>query len=115
LSFSCVPVIEKNKSLFSKVSGMARMEAVKMGWYVDQKEVVRLPPVENAIKTFLADITKDNDAVVNARTVAWIVPLAAEFLFRTMGHHFLSTDAATFIGKYETIFKSSLLTHLMNL
>lgn len=89
--------------------GMLRMEAVKNGWISTQKEIVKVPRPPNALNTFLADIATVKDDFGTIRTTSFVVPLAAEYVFRTVGHHFLTSDAAIFMNKYDQVFKASLV------
>jgi len=86
--------------------GMARMEAVKMGWVDNQKEIARKNPPSDSIATFLADLAAFD--VATAREVAYLVPLAAEHVFRTTGHHYLSGQSGEYDKKYAQIFKACL-------
>jgi len=86
--------------------GMARMEAVKMGWVTNQREITRAAPLAGAVTTFIADL-KDFD-VEAARQAAYLVPFAAEHVFRTTGHHYLSGQSGEYDRKYGQLFKSCL-------
>ncbi|KAG1136118.1 hypothetical protein G6F37_013070 [Rhizopus arrhizus] len=89
--------------------GMLRMEAVKNGWLATQKEVVRVPRPPNAMTEFLTDIATVKDDFGTIRTTSFVVPLAAEYVFRTVGHHYLTSDSAMFVNKYDQVFRASLV------
>lgn len=88
--------------------GLLRMEAVKMGWYSGQKEVVRVAPLADAVATMLTDLqtVRGADVLPTARLAAFLLPLAAEHTFRTMGHHYLSGAAAEYEERYRRTLRS---------
>jgi len=89
---------------------LARMEAVKMGWFDahSQKEFRFVKKDPEAIKTFVTDLSGKEFEIATAQKVAWLTPLAAEYVFRTLGHHYVDTTAATYKERYKRIFDSSL-------
>lgn len=89
--------------------GLLRAEAVKVGWVEDQREIVRIPAPADAIATMLADSEAITKHVADARLAAFLVPFAAEVVFRTTGHHFLSGLAATYIDKYKRLLGACLV------
>ncbi|KAG0926897.1 hypothetical protein G6F57_016097 [Rhizopus arrhizus] len=58
---------------------------------------------------FLADLATVSDDFGTIRTTSFVVPLAAEYVFRTVGHHFLTSDSAMFVNKYDQVFHASLV------
>jgi len=88
---------------------MSRVEAVRMGWVAGQREIVRLPPVANATEAYLTAVRDNADVVHTARTVAFVIPLAAENVFRTMGHHYISGAASDYEEKYRRVLRACLL------
>lgn len=95
---------------------LARMEAVKMGW-VDlksQKEIKLVPSDPDAFQTFFSDLGEKAALIATAQKVAWLTPLAAEFVFRTLGHHYVTSTAATYRDRYKRIFDSSLEPDINN-
>jgi hypothetical protein len=89
-----------------------RLEAVKMGWFAGQKEVIQVAPLASAIGTFIADKAVIAPIIEDARTIAFLVPLFAEHVFRTSGHHYISAMAGEYDTKYLQLFKSSLMPQL---
>jgi hypothetical protein len=87
---------------------MLRLEAVKMGWYCGQHEVRRAPPMHGAIDTFLAALGTDTLNMQTAQHAAWLVPLVAENVFKTTGHHYLTTMSADYVEKYTRILRACL-------
>jgi len=88
--------------------GLARMEAVKMGWVEKQKEIVRLPPLTNAKQIMLADKAGIKEHAEVARKVAFLTPLIACHTFLTYGHHYLSGQSAAYLERYKKTFNSCL-------
>jgi len=95
---------------------LLRLEAVKAGWLDsrNQSEITHAPRLTaGALHTAI-----DNDKVAirehaeNARQLAFLQPLIAEHVFRTMGHHYISSDAGTYTDRYKSTFKACLLPHL---
>jgi len=99
-------VVADDKTRF----GLARMEAVKMGWFDAriQKEYRYVKQAPNALKTFVDDLADKKNEFTLAQKVAWLTPLAAEYVFRTLGHHYVDATAATYRERYKRIFDSSL-------
>jgi len=95
--------------------GLVRMEAVKMGWLDNQKEVRFAPAVTNSMATFLADLSVRIDKLADYRRLAFIHPMIAEHTFRTMGHHYLSGIAGEYQRRYEASYASCLCTDLLRL
>lgn len=97
---------------------LLRMEAVKCGWLdlLNLKEVTRCdgPSVSDALTTFTADAAAVMDALESARALAFLLPLIAEHVFRTMGHHYITEDSATYVERYRATFKACLMPHLAN-
>lgn len=89
---------------------LLRMEAVKSGWFENQTETRFVDPVADAVETFVTDTHDKEDQIMEARQLAHIVPLSAEFVFRVTGHHFLSHDKATYTAKYAGLCAASLVT-----
>lgn len=91
--------------------GAIRLEMVKCGWYLNQKEVDLVPPPADSGAIFKADL---KDIVPKAKiyqTIAFVQPLFAELVFRTTGHHYLSTgDAnADYKRRYNKLYDASLI------
>jgi len=97
------------------VFGFLRMEAVKAGWYIDQKEVTFVDGTNDAMRVMLTDFALIRDRLERIKTAAFIVPLVAEHVFRTLGHHYITTDSATYTARYADTFRSCLLPDLGNL
>lgn len=85
---------------------LLRALAVRAGWYTGTYEVIEVAPhvdpvaiVENdlvAIKRFYPDAVK----------LAALLPLASEFVFRTMGHHYLTGLSPEYDAKYQKFFNA---------
>ncbi|CDY18558.1 BnaA01g26370D [Brassica napus] len=90
------------------------MEAVKLGWFSNQSAVKMEPAPNDPITLATADIALITELLAPARDVAWLVPLAAEYTFRTMGHHYLSALKSDYIKGYVDIFKASLMPDVGN-
>lgn len=92
--------------------GLLRMEAVKMGWLDNQKEVIRLPYSnwDEAFKTLCDDLAPaDVRAKLEViRAGAFLVPLVAEHTFRTFGHHYLTGQANEYQTRYKETFRACL-------
>jgi hypothetical protein len=88
--------------------GLMRMEAVKMGWVADQREIRRAPAPADAMVTFVTDLGADRANLSKYRLAAFLIPLVAEHTFRTMGHHFLTGDAAVYEKRYKATLKACL-------
>lgn len=97
------------------VFGFLRMEAVKAGWYNKQREVTFMDPVPNALRAMLTDFATVRDRLGMIKTAAFIVPMVAEHTFRSFGHHFITSDAATYSARYADTLRSCLLPDIATL
>jgi len=90
--------------------GLFRMEAVKCGWVDAQKEIVFVdaPAVEPAINAFVVALKNLGNDLERFRVAVFLIPLIAECVFRSYGHHFISGQSADYSLKYESIAKASL-------
>lgn len=97
--------------------GLIRMEAVKMGWFSKYSDVAyKDPPTTSECMTALrTDLLAEKANLAKYRTAAFVIPLAAEHTFRTMGHHFISSDAINYSDRYRMTLKASLCADLENL
>ncbi|KAG2317608.1 hypothetical protein Bca52824_020730 [Brassica carinata] len=88
--------------------GLARMEAVMLGWFSNQRKV-KMEPVPNYFMTLVA---ADSDLITEllepARDAAWLVPMAAEYIFRSKGHHYTPALKSDYIKRCGSIFKASM-------
>lgn len=91
---------------------MIRMEAVILGWVSDQREIRFAPTPANFIDVVSADSERMSSFAESAAMAAWLVPFAAEHVFRTTGHHFLTNLASTYTTKYDKVFKACLAPEL---
>jgi len=93
--------------------GLLRMEAVKSGWLTPGAtyEVQYLPvPTDASLQSALSDDAAAlRSAMDEARGIAFLLPLVAEHVFRTMGHHYISSDSTAYMDRYRLTFKSCLL------
>jgi hypothetical protein len=92
---------------------LVRVEAVKAGWVANQREIVRLPRVDGAGATYLADINANQADIQAARAIAFVIPLIAEHTFRTMGHHYITGNAADYEERYRKTLRACLLENLV--
>jgi hypothetical protein len=97
------------------IYGLLRMEAVKMGWLKAQKEVAFVTPPPGFLRVFLSDMSTVVSQIELLRTAAFVVPLCAEVVFRTYGHHYLSGQEGDYINRYRTLLKSCLVPDVHNL
>lgn len=88
--------------------GFLRLEAVKAGWIVPchQPEVVYLPAPEisDAIDTFMDDLMQHSEEVGRAREASFMVPIAAEHIFRELGQSYNEAQAEAFGAAYQDFF-----------
>lgn len=107
-----------NKGVFGtneeQVKGaLLRAELVKAGWYTSQYEV-RYEAIPVGYRAaFTADIALIREFRPVAANLALLLPLASEYVFRTMGHHFLTGLRAEFIRKYTLFFASCTMPNLV--
>jgi len=94
---------------------LLRMEAVKAGWYDGQREVRFALPPDDALRVLASDLTNLRDKAQLTKEAAFLVPLVAEHVFRTMGHHYITTDAATYTSRYADTFRSCLIPEIATL
>lgn len=94
---------------------LLRMEAVKMGWFDNQKEVVFVDALSSkeATDIFKADHAEIVKLLEDARSAAFVIPLFAEHVFRTTGHHYLTSDAVAYLEKYKNIARASLVENVI--
>lgn len=99
------------------VYAMIRMEAVKMGWVARQKEVMYLPfdKHADALKELVTDLAAVRSSITLYRLAAFLVPLAAEHTFRTMGHHYITGLATEYQSRYKKTLKACLADEVYNL
>ncbi|KAF2541120.1 hypothetical protein F2Q70_00036977 [Brassica cretica] len=105
---------KKAKNYFTAPYLFSVMEAVKLGWFSNQRAVKMEPAPNDPITLATADISLITELLAPARDVAWLVPLAAEYTFRSMGHHYLSALKSDYIKGYVDIFKASLMPDVGN-
>lgn len=99
----------------AKRYAMLRMESVKMGWVSGQREIRRETPPADALATFIRDIGEERDNLARYRTAAFLIPLVAEHTFRTMGHHYLTGEAATYEKRYQDTLRACLAVNVHGL
>jgi len=110
-----------NKPVFeagdAQIKGaLLRAELVKAGWLMDRYEVKVVAPADaDAVeKTMLDDLNKIKEFIADAKTLALLLPLAAEHTFRTMGHHYLSSLSSEYTAKYAKYFAACVQPNLAN-
>lgn len=94
------------------IFGFLRMEAMKAGWFDDQREITFMTPIAGSLGIMLTDFATVKDRVADIKTAAFIIPLVAEHVFRTMGHHYITSDAVTYTARYTDTFRSCLLPNI---
>jgi len=111
LDLAAVYILNKRRApdgCDASIYGFLRMEAVKMGWVEAQKEVIYVDAPVDPIPEFITDIRKMSADLQTMREAAFIVPLCAEAVFRTYGHHYLSGLEAEYANRYKTLLQSCL-------
>jgi hypothetical protein len=95
-------------------AALLRAELVSAGWVHGGYEVsyVPAPPDKDVVAALTAD--KDTIAahILDAKKLALLLPLAAEHVFRTLGHHFLTAMAADYTDKYNRFFAACVMANL---
>jgi hypothetical protein len=95
--------------------GLLRLEAVKCGWLKDMREVRMDTPPADAMLILANDMGSLREKAADIKTASFLMPLIAEHTFRTMGHHFITTDQANYVQRYSDTFRACLMPHLANL
>lgn len=88
---------------------LLRLEAVKMGMYNGQHEVIELAPPADYRKTFFDGISALKDDLELYQKAAVIIPMCAEIVFRVYGHHYISSADADYSARYANLLKSCLI------
>lgn len=106
-----------NKGAFddedTRIKGaVLRAELVRAGWYSGDYEVEEVKEDPEAYATFEKDLARIRDYQEDAALLALLLPLAAEHTFRTMGHHYISSMASEYVGKYNRFFNACVTPHL---
>lgn len=112
-----VQIYALNKKVFGNDEraiklALIRAHAVKLGWFTNNYEVKFVSEDPDAEATMIADfdvVTRHSDT---ARTLAALLPLAAEFVFRTMGHHYLTGMGPDYDLKYQKFFNACVQSSL---
>lgn len=91
-----------------------RLYSVLLGWVAGQSEIREADPPANAEDIYLTDLPEISNVVDDAKIAAMLVPLAAEHVFRTTGHHYLTGLAADYAQKYARIFGACLSSSIQN-
>lgn len=92
------------------IFGLLRLEAVKCGWLVGGllREVTFGVPPDDALIQLVDDMRTLKDKAADIKTASFILPMAAEHTFRTMGHHFITTDSSNYVQRYTDTFRACL-------
>jgi len=98
-----------------KVFAMLRTEAVKCGWIVNQREIEMADPPADALTILANDLREIREKIATIKTASFILPLIAEHVFRTFGHHFITTDASNYTDRYNSTLRSCLCSEVVNL
>jgi len=96
---------------------LLRMEAVKAGWVKDLREVrfEQAPAGTEGLMNLVTDLAQIRDKAETLKTAAFLLPLVAEHTFRTMGHHFITSDQASYVQRYTETLKSCLTPEVATL
>lgn len=94
-----------------------RLEAVKMGWVRDQKEIIYLPfdKYAEALKELATDLAGVRTNLSTYRLAAFLVPLVCEHTFRVTGHHYITGLASDYQTRYRKTLKACLSEEVMGL
>jgi len=94
-----------------------RMEAVKMGWVENQKEIIYLAfdRYADAIRELATDLAGVRNQLSTFRLAAFLVPLVCEHTFRVTGHHYITGLASDYQTRYRKTLKACLSEELMQL
>lgn len=87
---------------------LIRLHAIELGWFNGQKEVRYEAPLTNAMDIFKEDLPSISELFELSRRIAFLLPMFAENVFLTTGHHFLSGDSSRYIEKYSSLAKSTM-------
>lgn len=85
---------------------LLRALAVRVGWYTGSYEVRQVSLKADAVKIMEDDLDTIKKFYPMAVKLAAILPLASEFVFRTMGHHYLTGLAPEYDAKYQKFFNA---------
>jgi hypothetical protein len=99
----------------AKTFALLRLEAVKCGWIHSQREIAYLAPIPNSMRILAEDMAELRERAATIKMASFLVPLVAEHVFRTFGHHFISTDAANYTERYQSTFRSCLAPEISGL
>lgn len=87
-----------------------RTAAFAAGYYAGQHDVVKLAPLPDALQTYVNDMVTDSNAFRLADELGFLVPLFAEFVFRTRGHHYITGQAEAYNAVYTRLANSALIS-----
>jgi hypothetical protein len=97
---------------------LLRLEAVKAGWLTSDStyevEEVDFPDDATVLTQMNTDAPALTSNLQSARSLGFLLPLVAEHVFRTMGHHFISDDAPNYLTRYQSTFRACLMPDLAN-
>lgn len=99
------------------IYGFLRMEAVKMGWVAQQKEILYVPfdQYKDAIKELTTDLAGVRTSLSLYRLAAFLIPLVCEHTFRVTGHHYITGLASDYQTRYRKTLKACLSEEVMTL
>lgn len=83
-----------------------RVYLVAAGWlqFDSTYEVIRETPPPDAVEVFTNDWPQIKDLLDDAKKLAYLLPVISENVFRTMGHHYLTSQGVEFEAKYRRAF-----------
>lgn len=92
--------------------GLLRAYAVSLGWYTSSYETTIAVPPPDYADQMEADLDSIRKYTESARLLASLMPFAAEFVFRTMGHHYLTGLGSEYETKYQKFFNACVQPNL---
>lgn len=95
---------------------LLRMFLCAAGWLTPTQtyEVIQVAPPTDWAETMKADLEKIKNISNEAKRLAILLPIVSEHVFRTMGHHYLTGQAAEFEAKYSRAFSACVEPALSN-
>lgn len=86
--------------------GLLRALAVRVGWLTGTYEVKEVAAHPDPVSVVEKDLVTIKRIYPTAVKLAALLPLASEFVFRTMGHHYLTGLSPEYDAKYQKFFNA---------
>jgi hypothetical protein len=108
-----------NKDVFEgeemRIKGaLLRLELFLTGWCTSPFEVSFVEPLLNAAEIMDADLPTIRTYQADAKVLAYLLPLATEHMFRTLGHNFRPSNSAEYAAKCKKFFAACLFPIIAN-